>query len=549
MKKNVIVLIVLVVVLAGAVGAFLLLRDDPAAADDAGEVSAVDEIYALGGIPQPFVKEVSIQNELDTYTVKNNFQNAIQQQNADADAPGYTIEGLPQEDINSTLLKSVMTACASLTAKQQVDAGSDLSAYGLDSPRATVDVTYEDSSAKMLIGDDAPGGEGTYAKVGDNVYLIATSRLSNMLLSRYGFVGKTITGGTSEQATFQKITLTGGKFGETPVVIEQADEQSEASAMMGMGSYLISAPIQAGLDLDKGITPLSALFGVTATEVVGDATGDDSQNLTPYGLFPPYMTAEVVSGDPEIGDFTLSVSQPDAEGNVFVRSSEKTFVYQLAADSLPWMELDLFTLREKMVILPHIDSVSEVEVVVDDQVYLFTLEGEGDELKATVNGNELDAANFRKFYQTLIAASYDSEVEAQASGTDAEAEAAAESETTASTDGGEDDSSAAAAEEDADTASAQVPGEGEVVKLPEPGGDYYPIITNTQPADPPMLTYTYRYRDGKTPDVVKFWSASARKYYVALNDGPIYYAKSVYVDRVLEDLPKVAAGEEVKSYL
>lgn len=547
MKKNVIVLIVLVVVLAGAVAAFLLLRDDPAD-DDEAEVSAVDEIYALGGIPQPFVKEVSIQNELDTYTVKNNFQNAIQQQNADADAPGYAIEGLPQEDINSTLLKSVMTACANLTAKKEVAAGSDLSAYGLTSPRATVDITYEDSAARMLIGDDAPGGEGTYVEVGDKVYLIATSRVSNMLLSRYGYVSKTITGGNTEQAAFQKITLAGGSFGETPVVIEQAAEQSEASAMMGMGSYFISAPIQAGLDLDKGITPLNALFGLTAAEVVADATGDDSQNLTPYGLFPPYMTAAVVSGDPEVGDFTLSVSQPDAEGNVYVTSSEKTFVYQLAAESLPWMALDLFTLREKMVILPHIDSVSEVEVVHDDQVYLFTLEGEGDELKATMNGNELDASNFRKFYQTLIAASYDSEVEAPSSGTDVDVESEAEA-------GLADGESASSQPEDESSApdKSKLPpdGIGEIIEgeFAESNEVVPPTRDNEQPAEPPMLTYTYRYRDGKTPDVVKFWAASARKYYLALNDGPIYYAKSVYVDRVLEDLPKIAAGEEVKSYL
>lgn len=529
MKKKTIQLLVVLVLLVGAIGAFLLLnRTEPPAVE---ETSAVEQVFILGGVPQPFVKSVSIQNELDTYTITNLAENAVAQANT---ATELSVNGVETVDLNTSLVKSILTNVASLTAVKEITSPGGLDTYGLTAPVAIVEVAFESGTEKMLIGAVAPGSEGTYVQVGERVYLAPTSKLTNMLQSRLGFINKTVTTGAADSAVFTKFTLSGRAYPQ-PVVVEKLEETSEASSMMGIGSYQISAPIRAGLDLNVGITNLSAVFGITGESVVSMGDGD----LAEYGLTEPYVTAQVTAEDPAIGSFTLHLSEPDAQDMVYLQREGAPYVYRLPATSVPWASMSLFDLREKMVILPFIDSVAAVEVKTADAAYTFHLSGEGDELKVTLDGKELEANNFRKFYQTLIAASYDSEIQPNA---------APESEEAGENTASEEAVPADAASVSSVAAGTQLSVEDQPVPMTEGTALLLEDDTAELLSGEIILQYTYTYRDSKTPDVVRFSPGPSRKVIISFNDGPAYYAKSIYVDRVLEDLPKVLTGEQVKSY-
>lgn len=495
MKKQLTQLIVAVVLLAAALTAVLLLRQDNPSET---EPTADETVYAMGSDKQPFVKQVEIQNSQDAFTVVNGAANAIQQQNAGAT---YSIPGLVTETLNQASLETVMNLAVGFPAKKVVaEAGADLSAYGLDKPQATFTAAYENGETTLLVGDPAPAGAGTYAAVGGTVYLVDTSKAEALLKSRLGFVSGQITDGSSQTSLFTRVALTGGTFGAGETVTVEQGETADADTLLGTGTYRLTSPIQTGADSTGGVTPLRGVFGLHG-EVVAEAPfqGEDAWS---YGLKDPYLTLEVTPQTEEgeaLEPYILILSEPDAGGNVYLQHSGKDYVYLLPEAEIPFYHLTLFDLMEKLVITPNINTVSQVEVVADDMVYLFELSGEGDELAVTFSGEALDTGNFRQFYQTLLAARYDEEA----------------------------------------------PG----TEQPEGEEDTADSGANSQPADPPALRFTYRYRDGSPENTVKFWPSSARRYRVALDGGAAYLVQSVYVDRVLADLPKVAAGEEVRSYL
>lgn len=568
MRKQTIQLIVLVVLLLGALAAFLLLRSgdsDEDIVDPQFSAVAEDTVYVLGGAETQFAKSVSVLNSQDSYTLENGFDSA--EDYLSSAESEHTVAGIDLAYLNQATLRSVFTGVGSLPAKRVVaESGANFADYGLVSPSATVTVKYPDTSVTLLLGDDAPSGEGIYAAVGSAVYVLDASKVSMFREPRFYFVGRTITDGNSESTIPLKLTLTGGKFDE-PVVIEKLPDD-EMTSMTGFSSYRIVSPIEAGADSQKGVTQLQTLFGLAATAVLADTSGDPAA-LGRYGLETPYMTVDAQAE--EISPFTLAFSQPDSDGNISVKSSASPFVYQVSTASLPFLELTLFDLQEKMIVLPHIDKVSEVEVTVEDMVYLFELSGEGDELVVGHGGSALTAKNFRQFYQTLIAASYDSEIGANESAEQAGEIAGGQSidelkkliEDFAQSGG----SSAASSDiPPKDQSASAEPPEGVQVEdpsllIPEealpaeeesslPDAATESGESEAAPAEGGvLLQITYRYRDGSASDTVLFEPGPARKAIVSLNGGKKYYARSVYVDRVREDLPEVAADQEVKSFL
>lgn len=63
----------------------------------------------------------------------------------------------------------------------------------------------------------------------------------------------------------------------------------------------------------------------------------------------------------------------------------------------------------------------------------------------------------------------------------------------------------------------------------------------------PALAFVYRYQDGEEHRV-EFCPGPARRYYIRADDGPFFLTQSTYLDRVREDLQRVAAGQRVESY-
>lgn len=485
MKKKIIQLSAVAVLLCALIAALVILQKQPAPEAEQSPSSAAEKIYLIGGAEKKSVAEVSIENESGGFTVKN--------LKAGEESPQYTVAGRESLPLDSYTLGSTGSNAAAFWAQELIaenPTAEQLKEYGLDKPRAKIAVKLDAGGgvANLEIGGASPGGDGAYVRVSGNavVYLCAKMVTDPFLKPETDYVSKRLVGGSPQESTFKRLTLSGSDYPEPVVIVETPETATEVGGMM-LGTHSIQEPFVADIDSTRGMEPLSALFGLTASGTA--AIGDDAETLAKYGLDNPNAVVEMVTDLEDVGSFKISFAK-SADGTVYAHKNGVAAVYIVDASSLPWMGLSAFDMRGKMIILPFIDSVSAVEVETRDGRYTFFLSGEGDEMVVNQPGGEpIDAKNFRQFYQTMIAASYSEEV----------------------------------------PPDAETPGE--------------------KPEEKPILQFTYSYRDGgKQPDTVQFFEGPPRRVYVRLNDGPYYLAQSIYVDRVLTDVKLVEEGQPVKSY-
>lgn len=485
-NKNIILLAVAAVLLAGMAAALIWLQKQPASDEEVAEAEPV--IYITGSEKTLAPLRIEVQNEYGGYVLYDRQPGTEEHE--------WMIEGLEQLSLDKYGMMSVVNNSCMMTAKSVVVDEADnqeLADFGFKRPRAFVTVKDPEKTVVLLIGNDAPGGEGVYVSHinGRTVYLVASSAVERVLYPKLVFVNAAVTAGDSQSTVFKRLTLSGENYPE-PIVIEETPEDAVSAGGITMNSHRIMSPVNAGLDSQNGLAPLNGVFGLTADEVV--AVQNDTETLRKYGLENPAAVVKVETDDEEAGSFTLRVSDPDANGNVCLIKDGSPVIYRLSADYLPWLGLSLFDIREKLAILPFIDNVSGVRVITPEKTYTFSLSGEGDNFSVTLdgapvkeavdsNGKTIDGvANFRQFYQVLIFARYDEETQ------------------------------------DAPTEDAQ-----------------------------PLLSIEYSYRDGSPADTVSLYAGPPRRAFISLNGGKAYLTQTTYIDRVLAEAQNIAQGIAVKA--
>jgi hypothetical protein len=464
------------VVLLGALGLGLFLLNRPAkTAEEAfPALPAVEYLIDYRDEKYGGLESVTVSNEKGEYTVFPGDPPFI---------PGW--ESL----ITSTYpLTRILDICGGLSSRGLVAEEADPAPYGLDTPRARVEIkTASGEGAVLFIGADVPDGAGIYVRLEGRpaVYQAGKWDMENFFQGVFDFVSKELSPQLPDDGyggfEFSEITL-GGTVrpdGLVRVIHEQQDAQPGRIS----NPYRISGPIEASLNLDKGYTILKSIPGLSADRAVARIAGGG--DLAPYGLDKPYSTASV-SGTlgQGLGGFGLLASRPDAEGNVYIFLQGGPLIYQMAASRLPWLEAGWWELMDKMIILPFIDDIAQVELNSPGRKVIFNLSGEGDDLTVEAGGIELDTKFFRSYYQTLLSAVYDEYTDDR----------------------------------------------------PPPGAQ-------------PLMEIVYRYRDGRPPNRVSFYASSSRRVFTSLNGGRPFYTYSAYITKVQHDLDQLLEGKKVLPYL
>lgn len=390
MKKSAIQLGIVLALLAGAVAAWLLLR--PATEED--EASGASQAPALQVFSSDSpMKEAVVEYGGERYTLQSLAANAIEAQSN----PAYTVKELSAHRLKDELVSAACQGLAALPAKKLVEEKApDLEKYGLAAPALRVRATYMDGSAlTLLAGSDAPTGEGVYACVegGGDVYLVDRAAIDPYRHTLYDYLSTIVTGG-DYSSELQAVLLSGPRWKE-PVVIE-AGGQGSGSAQ----EYRIVSPVSAPVDRSAS-SALHSLLGLSAREVVKVDADIGDRNL--YGISTPDATIDVRYDDKT---FTLSVSQPTPEGNVYLMVSGETVIYAAPERSLPVLGMEYYDLIAKTVASPATAELYEVAVEAGGVSRTFTLRTENDLLTVTSGGKQLDTESFNKFYGSLTKVQY-----------------------------------------------------------------------------------------------------------------------------------------------
>ncbi|MDR3247432.1 MAG: DUF4340 domain-containing protein [Treponema sp.] len=401
MAKKLVFILVMVVLVAGlGITLIILGKDDSVTTTPAYPESApMEYLVDLWGDEFGGIASLTVINSTGEYTILGG-------------DPPY-IPGWESVISGSSPLEQLISMSSSINTQGLVaEKGANLAVYGLDHPRAELRIQpNQGEGAVLYIGNEAPDNSSVYIlKEGDGaVHRTGKWNVDMYLQGIFDFVDRTISPAGQDNGeggfVFDRITLGGTARTDGPVTISYIPEETAPTGLI-KNEYHISGPIETMLNMEAGYNILKTIMGLQGDTVIARVAGD--RDLAAYGLDRPYATASVsgILGQ-GLGGFNLRASKPDANGNVYIFREGTELVYQIAASTIPWIEAGWWDLMGRMVIVPFIDEVAQVEIITPARQVAFNLSGEGSDLKVEAQGNELNSSYFRRYYQTLLAATYD----------------------------------------------------------------------------------------------------------------------------------------------
>ena len=348
------------------------------------------------------IKRIDVENEDGSFSVTS--------ETPSGEATVYTLVGFESFALQDGIADEIASSSASLEFSRVISVDADLADFGLDKPRATVNVTYQDdTTAVFRVGNNAAGEDtGTYVSFGtsDTVFLADTASIKPFLYSVNEFISRDITDAMedSDNADFTKLTLTGTHFDE-PIVIEpNTDEAIEAS-------YVVTSPKTMFANAVESSDIAGDIRGLYAEAVV--CANPSKDQLASYGLSEPYATAEASYPDTDI---TLHTSAPGDDGTVYIYNPDKNAVYTIQLAAVCWAKTNMDLLMPENPLQIRMRCVSGLSFSAGDVKFTAALEttsetvtdDDGNEQEAfnttaTCDGKELDSDNFSVFFQNLNA--------------------------------------------------------------------------------------------------------------------------------------------------
>ncbi|GHT64671.1 hypothetical protein FACS1894110_04790 [Spirochaetia bacterium] len=400
MAKKIIFIAVMLLLLA-SLGLVLTVLNRPDSKSAADPVQSEQEyIIDLQGDEYQGLASVTIKNSTGEYTVISGSPPSI---------PGY--EDYP---IDTYALYRIVNTSAGLLSRGLVtDEETSLAPFGLDVPRAEIRVKpVRGDELVLYIGNPVPDGINAYVKKENSpaVYLAGQGETETYLKGIFDFIDTEISPPAADDGgggfTFDRIILGGAvRQGEEVNIFVNENDESNPPGMRG-NPIRISGPVDARFNMDRGYPIIQSIFGLRASRVA--AKIDSNSDLAKWRLDKPWSTASVSGTVGQgLGGFALRVSKPDAAGKVYIQREGVDLVYEMEASQLPWLETSWFNLMDRLIIFPFIDLLSSVEVRSPARTVSFSLSGEGDDLKIKALNIDIDTANFRVYYQTLLSAAYD----------------------------------------------------------------------------------------------------------------------------------------------
>ena len=293
----------------------------------------------------------------------------------------FTVQELGGCPINTSTTGNVVQDGFSLAATKNIGTVSSLSNYGLADPQATVEVTFKDGSTYgYKIGNATASNTGAYYMCGqksNNVYVVTVD--PGLLDNANYFVTKEMLaiGTSGQQNTFSKITLTGKNFPQATVV-----------EMNSTGNPVITAPSSLVIDATKISALEQALGTMTAQSAV--EVNPSADTLKKYGFDSPTVKAAFTVNKQ---NHTVTVGNKSSDG-YYAMVDNVSVIYDVSADGISALaEQTLFNLRSKLIFLPDIAAVKQIEI---------TNNGKTDTLNVTRTDNPASSTQDKKAYKYKV---------------------------------------------------------------------------------------------------------------------------------------------------
>ena len=348
------------------------------------------------------IKQIDVENEDGSFTVTSH--------TPEGEATVYTLVGFEGYTLQEGIAGEVASHVSALEFTKIITASGNLSDYGLDKPRATVNVSFnDDTTAVIRVGNNAAGEDtGAYVAFGssDAVYLVATENVEPFLYSVNSFISLDVTDKMedSENAAFSSLTISGTRYDE-PITLEPNTDKAIDAA------YIVTSPRRMYANATESYDIAGNIRGLYAEEVI--CVNPSDNQLSSYGLSEPYASVKATYPDTEI---TLHASAANDDGLVYIYNPDKNVVYTIQLAAVSWAKTGLDLLMPENPLIVNKAYVSEISFSAGDTSFDLDVtsstetvtDDDGNEQEvttttATYDGKELTEQNFSIFFQNLNA--------------------------------------------------------------------------------------------------------------------------------------------------
>lgn len=478
---------VAIVVLAALIVVLILTQkpDDSLSEMSSFEATLIDlvqeETYDL--------ESAHITNELDDYTIELVGEDT------------WRVPELVDYKPLDYLYLETLSQVARLSTTEIIEENaSDLSKYGLDSPRLQLDLKYNNGNEYHLtVGALSPDGSYQYVvKTGErDVFVLASSALKNCFLARYAYVDKTVIEAL-EYDDDGKVTTVINHVEikrpdlEQPIVMEERTGDDISENDVSQGNLKMTSPVKSLMAETPLETYLWGNFGMTASDIA--VAKPTEEQLKEYGFDEPtseftirynetsemhIRTGKKVKGPAVTDTPTASTAQVDC---YYLYRDDVDQIYIVPAENIKWMTVQPKDIISSAVVLANILDVASIDVSFGSESHtvVYTL-GEDKtssaDITAKIDGKDVDFSVARTYMQLLCLTSVQD-------------------------------------------------------------------INTVPPTVDPSLTVTFHYRSGKQ-DKIEFFVMEDRTTIVSLNGNNAYKGRAGFVDKVVKETANAVANKPV----
>ncbi len=342
------------------------------------------------------------------------------------------VKGYEKFDMHALNMGDLVNTLTVCTLSKDLGEVDDFAQYGLNTPQASVTVTYYDGSTKAFeVGDMTPDQSGCYfrEKDGKRLYIQSLDETAVLLQKPLDYISTTVLAQPEVKASAQgetevvlrKMSLSGDVRKDKPFAFRLVT--SEDSDAYIYYSYIITEPFTKGANSSYD----TALGGFTQLEAVSVINvAPSAADLKAYGLDTPYSVANftlssrtTVSMETADGNTVSNTTYKDLEehtvfvGNkndayYYVRIDDNPIVYMVDADKLPFAEMQYDDLADTLLFLEDIAQMGSFRVTLPEKETVFQLAHDDSSmdskknLTVTAGGKTYDTMNFRYLIQNFM---------------------------------------------------------------------------------------------------------------------------------------------------
>lgn len=444
------------------------------------------------------VQSISVKNEHGSFTFTRKTRGSASEDGTVSASYYWTSDELLGVGQSDSAVRSFISGFAALSAKSVVEENAeDLEKYGLQSPRTAVSVTFDDGTkTELFFGIENPANTSTvYFREGNRVMLAYTNGVSGAFKDIKDFANLLITKALGDDEQVDFITIERKDLSEaveirymTELAAARDDENYVVSTL---NTHRFTSPYNAEINVSKGGTLVGGVCGLTMKECA--YLEASAENLAKCGLDEPFCTVKFSYGGEErtlllgdkakqvVSESTADTPQLYEVTGYYAALAGVPGIFVISTQSAPWYDFNPADYVSARPLSPYIYGCESVEISASGEVYAFSINAESKTF--SLGEKSVDGENFRKFFEQLVGSI------------------------------------------------------GEEVYTGEIVGE---------PAVSVKFTYTDDYAKlyGAKENTLQFYGGE-RKNIVALDGKPIFKVRSVYTERLLENVQKLINGEDV----